>query len=83
MKKWIAGPAMAGMVLIGSASVADAAGAPAQEEASSDDDSSKLGLLGLVGLAGLAGLAGLKRRDNDRGGYDRRDPGATSARRTP
>jgi MYXO-CTERM domain-containing protein len=79
MKKWLAGPAVAGMLLVGSASTVDASSAPAQEETVTEDDSSKVGLLGLIGLAGLAGLAGLKRRD-DRG-YDRRDVGAS--RRTP
>ena len=81
MKKWIAGPAVAGLLLVGSASTVDATTAPAQEETTTDDDdSSKLGLLGLLGLAGLAGLAGLKRRDNNnRSGYD----SGASSRRTP
>ncbi|MDQ3311574.1 MAG: LPXTG cell wall anchor domain-containing protein [Actinomycetota bacterium] len=59
-------PAIAGVLLLGSASAVDATTAPAQDDSSAnEDDSSKVGLLGLVGLAGLAGLAGLKRRDND------------------
>ena len=81
MKKWIAGPAIAGLLLVGSASTVDAATAPTQEETTTDDDDgSKAGLWGLLGLAGLAGLAGLKRRDNDRVDYDRRGSGATSQR---
>jgi len=70
MKKWIAGPAIAGLMLVGTASVTDAA-APAQEE-TSDDDGSNAGLFGLIGLAGLAGLAGLKRRDNNTSSYSER-----------
>ena len=54
--------------MVGSATVAEATTAPTQEETSSEDDSSKVGLFGLLALAGLAGLAGLKRRDDGRHG---------------
>jgi hypothetical protein len=64
MKKWMAGPALAGLIVI-SATVAEAT-APAQEESLSEDDNGDVGLFGLIGLAGLAGLAGLKRREPDR-----------------
>lgn len=76
MRKWIAGPALAGLMLVGTASVADAA-APAQEETASDDDGSNAGLWGLLGLAGLAGLAGLKRRDNNTGSHSERTTAST------
>ena len=71
MKKWLAGPAIAGLMLVGTAAVADAT-APMQEETSTDDDSDKTGLWGLLGLAGLAGLAGLKRRDHNTGSHSER-----------
>ncbi|CAN5730764.1 hypothetical protein BH20ACT4_BH20ACT4_11730 [soil metagenome] len=61
MKKMLAGPALAGALLFGTASVADAQETPAQEDAAADEDSDKTGLFGLIGLRGLAGLAGLKR----------------------
>jgi len=69
MKKILAAPALAGALLLGTATIADAQ-APAQEDTAddNDDDNGNLGLIGLVGLLGLAGLAGLKRRDH----YDNR-----------
>ncbi len=79
-RKWIAGPAMAGLLLVGTASVADAA-APAQTEEAGEDNNSNAGLFGLLGLAGLAGLAGLKRRDTDRRNDQRRS--GTSSTRNP
>jgi MYXO-CTERM domain-containing protein len=65
MKKLLAAPAVAGALLIGTATIADAQQSPAQEETTGDDDddNGNIGLIGLVGLLGLAGLAGLKRRD--------------------
>ena len=70
MKKMLAGPMVAGAVLLGTATVVDAREAQttppvdaATSDADDDDGDSNAGLLGLLGLAGLAGLAGLKRRD--------------------
>lgn len=67
MKKILAGPMVAGALLLGTATMVDAQEAqttPVDEATSSDDGGdSKAGLWGLLGLAGLAGLAGLKRRD--------------------
>jgi MYXO-CTERM domain-containing protein len=86
MKKWYAVPALAGLLTIGAAGVAEAtqpSPVPAQTTSSDDnDDSGKVGLWGLVGLLGLAGLAGLKRRDvrNDQARYDTR---TTASTRTP
>ena len=71
MKKMLAAPAVAGVLLLGTASVADAQDAPAQEDAAAEEDSDKTGLFGLIGLLGLAGLAGLKRNNRD-AGYDQR-----------
>lgn len=71
MKKLLAGPAIAGVLLLGTATGADAQVTPAQEETANEDDNSKVGLFGLIGLAGLAGLAGLKRNDRDNR-YDNR-----------
>ncbi len=66
MKKMLAGPAIAGVLLLGTATIAEATTAPRQEEdTAAEEDSDKTGLFGLIGLLGLAGLAGLKRRDND------------------
>ena len=71
MKKMLAGPVVAGVLLLGTATVADAQTTPVDDATTSanssddDDGSSKVGLLGLLGLAGLAGLAGLKRKDHD------------------
>ena len=80
MKKKFIGPAIAGLVLIGSASTASATTAPSeaptQVETDADDDGSNAGLWGLLGLAGLAGLAGLKRRDR----HPTSDRSATSVR---
>ena len=67
MKKMLAAPAVAGVLLLGTASVADAQEAPAQEERAAKADSDKTGLFGLIGLLGLAGLAGLKRNNRDAG----------------
>jgi LPXTG-motif cell wall-anchored protein len=73
MKKIIAAPALAGALLLGTATIADAQQAPAQEDtADDDDDNGNLGLIGLVGLLGLAGLAGLKRRERNDNSYDTR-----------
>jgi hypothetical protein len=74
MKRMIAGPVVAGVVLLGAGAVAEAQEAQTtpvdaatdDDDAGDDDDDDgggKAGLLGLLGLAGLAGLAGLKRRD--------------------
>ena len=70
IKKMFAGPFVAGVVLLGTAAMAEAQEVhttPIDEatEDNGDDDegSGNVGLLGLLGLAGLAGLAGLKRRD--------------------
>jgi MYXO-CTERM domain-containing protein len=72
IKKTIAGPIVAGVVLLGPAAMAEAqevqttpVDAATDDNGDDDDDdgSGKVGLLGLLGLAGLAGLAGLKRRD--------------------
>ncbi|CAN5777747.1 hypothetical protein BH20ACT4_BH20ACT4_11810 [soil metagenome] len=71
VKKMLAGPALAGALLFGTASVADAQETPSQEDAAADEDSDKTGLFGLIGLLGLAGLAGLKRNTRDTG-YDQR-----------
>jgi MYXO-CTERM domain-containing protein len=65
MKKMLAGPAVAGVLLLGTATIAEATTAPTQEDTAAEEDSDKTGLFGLIGLLGLAGLAGLKRRDND------------------
>lgn len=70
MRRWIAVPTLAGVLTLGTATVADAQ-QPAQDEAADEDDNGNVGLLGLIGLAGLAGLAGLKRRDRDTR-YDQR-----------
>lgn len=82
MKKWYAAPALAGLVLVGSASMAEAApldAVPSQTETTDDGDGGNAGLWGLLGLAGLAGLAGLKRRDRD----VRSDHASASSIRTP
>lgn len=77
MKKMLAAPAIAGVLLLGTATIADATSAPEQEDTSAaEDDSDKTGLFGLVGLLGLAGLAGLKRRDTDNR-YDNRGSSTT------
>ncbi len=82
MKKMLAGPMVAGALLLAPVAVAQASNAettpPADaattdEDDGDDDDSSNVGLLGLLGLAGLAGLAGLKRRDTAVR-YDSRPP---------
>ncbi len=74
MKKMLAGPVVAGVLLLGTATVVDAQDAqttPGDDATTStdnnddDDGSSKVGLLGLLGLLGLAGLAGVKRHDHD------------------
>jgi LPXTG-motif cell wall-anchored protein len=80
MKKIIAAPALAGALLLGTATIADAQHAPAQEDTAddNDDDNGNLGLIGLVGLLGLAGLAGLKRRDRNDNRYDTRYTTPTS-----
>jgi len=78
-KKTLAGPMVAGAVLLGTATMVDAENAqttpPADEVTTSDaddeDGSNRVGLLGLLGLAGLAGLAGLKRREPDTRYVDR------------
>ncbi|CAN5487795.1 hypothetical protein BH18ACT3_BH18ACT3_29130 [soil metagenome] len=57
MKKMLAAPAAAGVLLLGTASVADAQEAPAQEERAAKEDSDKTGLFGLIGLLGLAGVS--------------------------
>jgi MYXO-CTERM domain-containing protein len=86
MKKWYVVPALAGLLTIGAAGVAEAttpSTTPAQASSSDDGgDSGKVGLWGLLGLAGLAGLAGLKRRNDpyDKARYDTRD---TTSTRTP
>jgi len=77
MKKMLAAPAIAGVLLLGTATMAEATTAPDQEEtATEEDDSDKTGLFGLIGLLGLAGLAGLKRRDTD-SRYDDRGSSTT------
>ena len=69
IKKMFAGPVVAGVVLLGTATMAEAQEVQttpvdaATDDNGDDDDSGRVGLLGLLGLAGLAGLAGLKRRD--------------------
>jgi MYXO-CTERM domain-containing protein len=86
MRKWYAVPALAGLLTIGGAGVAEATTpptTPTQSSSSDDDgDSGKVGLWGLLGLAGLAGLAGLKRRNDP---YDkaRSDSRQTASTRTP
>ena len=73
MKKMLAGPAVAGVLLLGTATAVGAQNpettpvddATATTDDDDDDGSSKVGLLGLLGLAGLAGLAGLRRHDHD------------------
>jgi len=71
MMKMLAGPLVAGVLLLGTATVVEAQDAqttPVDDATTSadnsddDDGSSKVGLLGLLGLAGLAGL--LKRNDH-------------------
>lgn len=83
MKKWYLVPAVAGILTIGTATIADAgapSNSPAQTTTSdSDNGSSKAGLRGLLGLGGLAGLAGLKRRNDE----PRRDHSGASSSRTP
>lgn len=72
LKKMLAGPVVAGVLLLAPVAVAQASNAETTpvdaatttDDDDGDDDGSKVGLLGLLGLAGLAGLAGLKRRDN-------------------
>ncbi len=92
-KKMLAGPMVAGVVLLSTATMVDAGKAqttpPADEATISDDDDgddgdSKVGLWGLLGLAGLAGLAGLKRREPDTRYVDRTTTtgAATATRRT-
>jgi|GEM_PF-2932203 uncharacterized low-complexity protein len=54
MKKMLAAPAVAGVLLLGTASVADAQEAPAQEERAAKEDSDKTGLFGLIGLTVLS-----------------------------
>jgi hypothetical protein len=76
MRKWIAGPTLAGILMLGTATVADAQ-QPAQDNSANEDDNGNVGLFGLIGLAGLAGLAGLKRHDRETR-YDQR-----SSSRTP
>jgi MYXO-CTERM domain-containing protein len=81
-RKLLVAPALAGILTVGGAAVAEAAPsgqAPAQSTTESNDDGDKTGLWGLLGLAGLAGLAGLKRRDRD-AGYDRTGRASNSAR---
>jgi MYXO-CTERM domain-containing protein len=78
MRKWIAVPALAGTLMLGTASVADAQ-QPAQDESANEDDNGNVGLFGLIGLAGLAGLAGLKRHDRH-GRYDNRYDERSSVR---
>jgi LPXTG-motif cell wall-anchored protein len=80
MKKILAAPALAGALLLGTGTIADAQQAPAQEDTADDDDddNGNLGLIGLVGLLGLAGLAGLKRRDRTDNRYDTRYTTPTS-----
>lgn len=60
MKKWIAGPALAGLMVFGTATAVEATTPPADpvttDSGSDDEDSDKTGLWGLLGLAGLAGL---------------------------
>ena len=68
IKKMLAGPVVAGALMLAPVSLAQAANAettpPAGDDTGDDDDDgSNVGLLGLLGLAGLAGLAGLKRRE--------------------
>jgi MYXO-CTERM domain-containing protein len=70
MRRWIAVPTLAGVLMLGTATVADAQ-KPTQDESANEDDNGNVGLLGLIGLAGLAGLAGLKRRDRNTR-YDQR-----------
>jgi LPXTG-motif cell wall-anchored protein len=70
MRRWIAVPTLAGVLMLGTATVADAQ-KPTQDESANEDDNDNVGLLGLIGLAGLAGLAGLKRRDRNTR-YDQR-----------
>lgn len=83
MKKRYAVPALAGLLTIGAAGVAEAtppSTTPAQASSSEDDDDNgNVGLWGLLGLLGLAGLAGLKRR-NEPVRYDTR---GTTSTRTP
>lgn len=90
IKKLLAGPMVAGVVLLGTATMVEAQDAqttPPVDEATSEDDgdddgSSKVGLFGLLGLAGLAGLAGLKRRDPDTRYVDRTTTTGTATGRT-
>jgi hypothetical protein len=71
MKKILAAPALAGALLLGTATIADAQQAPAQEDTADDDDDDN-------GNIGLLGLVGLKRRDRDDNRYDPRYTTPTS-----
>jgi hypothetical protein len=56
LRRWIAVPTLAGILMFGTATVADAQ-QPAQDDSVNEDDNGNVGLFGLIGLAGLAGLA--------------------------
>ena len=54
MKKMLAGPAVAGVLLLGTATIAEATTAPTQEDTAAEEDSDKTGLFGLIGLTVLS-----------------------------
>ncbi len=70
MRKRTAALVLTGVLTFGTASVATAPHAFAQETTTTDDGGGDQGLWGLAGLLGLAGLAGLRRKDDrDTRGY--------------
>ncbi len=74
MRKRTAALVLTGVLTFGTASLATAPVAVAQETTTDDGGNGRQGLWGLAGLLGLAGLAGLRRRDDS----DRRSGGGST-----